>query len=170
MAAAPALVSPGCCNRVRLLPLCGAVLGHRAHLWRVRAVACCRVSTGPGSKATGKRGVEFSAAIYRGFSRLSGPGSGISGGEKVLTSTGCWFRPAPRMPLCAAPMGCFVALWYRVRLLIWPRANPLSHITPGATLQQANKAGPEGHGKQAPTARTSRSRGERIRFTMSISR
>ena len=30
------------------------------------------------------RGVEFSAAIYRGLSRLSGPGSGISGGEKVL--------------------------------------------------------------------------------------
>lgn len=123
-----------------------------------------------GLKATGMWSVEFSAAIYRGLSRLSGPGSGISGGEEVLTSTGCWFRPAPRMPLCAAPVGCFVALWYRVRLLIWPRANPLSHITPGATLQQANKAGPEGHGEQAPTARTSRSRGERIRFTMSISR
>jgi len=120
--------------------------------------------------ATGMRGVEFSAAIHRGLPRLSGPGSGISGGEKVLISTGCWFRPAPRMPLCAAPMGYFVALWYRVRLLIWPRANPLSHITPGATLQQAKKAGPEGHGEQAPTARTSRSRGERIRFTISISR
>lgn len=135
-----------------LLPLCGAVLGSRSHLWRVQAVTCCRVSTGPGSGATGMRGVEFSAAIYRGLSRLGGPGSGISGGEKVLTSTGCWFRPAPRMPLCAAPVGCFVALWYRVRLLIWPRANPSRMARRGRSatghkgrLRRAREAGDKAH-------------------------
>ena len=145
MAAAAAFNPPQRCNHCApatmarcacpLLPLCGAVLGSRSHWWRVQTVACCRVSIGPGSGATGMRGVEFSAAIYRGLSRLGGPGSGISGGEQVLTSTGCWFRPAPRMPLCAAPVGCFVALWYRVRLLIWPRANP-SRMQPGGRSRE----------------------------------
>lgn len=83
---------------------------------------------------------------------LAGRVPGYQAGRRLLTSTGCWFRPAPRMPLCAAPVGCFVALWYRVRLLIWPRANPSRMARRGRSatghkgrLRRAREAGDKAH-------------------------